>query len=381
MNQGSNSQSNKPQTKTCPNCGNQLGISQDGTHLICTNCGTSMPLGAFIKQDQAEFSDFNRMKENSTPLEIDLEKEVDLPNFVSNDHNICKCNKCGAETIIKKERTITNCVFCGSLNTLAPSQTLGIKPQLVIPFEIDGTNAKKIIMEWKKNLMWVPRKFKTQLVKNLSKYAVYLPYWSFNADTHSEYKGVRGDYYYTLDAHTSSLIPQRRTNKTNVSGQFHLSFNNFLSYGSNNANYALLEKIESFNLERAVEFNHTYLNKHLAEKYYIGIEFGWSNALVTLKKTLVTEVKKQIGGNVIPDLIVTPSYALHSFKLIYLPFYVIGYTNQEEKYQIIVNGQNGKISGSYPISSLKIFLFILLFVGIIALIVIMIRNFAFDVTN
>jgi hypothetical protein len=247
---------------------------------------------------------------------------------------------------------------------LTPSQNPGIKPQLIIPFEIDDITARKIILDWRKKLVWAKKWVKTELVKDLTQNAVFLPYWIFDTDTNSDYKAYSGEYYY--------VSRERRTKWTKVAGQVDVNFKNFISYGSNNVNYSLLEETEDFNLERAVEFKQTYLSNQLAEIYHKGIDFGWNNAQVTIKKIIKAEVKKLIKGDVVDELIVTPKYSLYSFTLIYLPFYVIGYTYLDEKYQIIINGQNGKIRASHPTSLAKIYFFLMLGVLVFTLIVVLI---------
>jgi hypothetical protein len=75
----------------------------------------------------------------------------------------------------------------------------------------------------------------------------------------------------------------------------------------------------------------------------------------------------QIPGDTYRNLQVHPAFSAQTFKHILVPVWLLTYTYGAKVYQVIVNGNTGRIAGQYPKSPWKV---ALLVIGVIILIII-----------
>jgi len=104
-----------------------------------------------------------------------------------------QCSGCGAVSLVTEQST--RCSFCGSPVVVDLKESVDrIIPESILPFSIDKKTAQTSFLGWLKSRWFAPG--------DLSKRAnregmdgVYLPYWTYDADTSRSYKGERGVYY------------------------------------------------------------------------------------------------------------------------------------------------------------------------------------------
>ena len=133
------------------------------------------------------------------------ENEILDNDFISNNINqqekqiinTVKCNNCGATTTLKPNLTSDNCAFCDSPLVIKEGSTSTIiKPKYVLPFQIDDKKAHAIFNNWINSLWFAPNDLKKYVSLNEKLKGMYTPYWTFDANTNTDYNGERGEYYY-----------------------------------------------------------------------------------------------------------------------------------------------------------------------------------------
>jgi hypothetical protein len=103
---------------------------------------------------------------------------------------IISCHSCGAQIILDENILVSDCSFCSSLlDSSAKNQTNRIKPEGILPFQISQLTANKQFKSWLNKQWLAPKGFirESKLPDKLT--GIYIPYWSFDADTVSDYEG------------------------------------------------------------------------------------------------------------------------------------------------------------------------------------------------
>ena len=71
-----------------------------------------------------------------------------------------------------------------------------IKPRGLLPFALDEPSARKALTRWLGSLWFAPNGLMDYARKGRTMNGIYVPYWTFDADTKSAYEGQRGMHYY-----------------------------------------------------------------------------------------------------------------------------------------------------------------------------------------
>ena len=77
-----------------------------------------------------------------------------------------------------------------------PAATGMIKPQALVPFALTETEAREALTGWLGRLWFAPNGLLEYTRKGRAMNGVYVPYWTFDAQTASRYTGQRGEHYY-----------------------------------------------------------------------------------------------------------------------------------------------------------------------------------------
>ena len=104
----------------------------------------------------------------------------------------------GAEAVANANQLTAECAFCGSIHIRPQSNEDLIKPESLIPFKIDKQTSLKKFKEWLKKRYFSPNDLKL-LAKEEKVQGVYIPFWTFDADTNSFYTAEKGIYYYDFE--------------------------------------------------------------------------------------------------------------------------------------------------------------------------------------
>ncbi len=288
------------------------------------------------------------------------------------------CNNCGAESIIDGESTAQHCAFCGSSHIVKYEDAAGIAPEGLIPFKVTKDTAVTNFNNWIKKRFFAPAALKSTYRKQ-SISGAYIPFWSYSADSISNYTAEAGTYYYetenvTVEKDGKKVTEPRKVRKTKwrrVSGNFNRGFNDSLVNASKQLKSRILGRIEPFNLGELVPYAPGFLAGFMAEKYSISLKEGWSEAQKSFARDLEREIRSHVGADEIRNLSVNTTYNNIRYKHLLLPVWISSYTFKNKVYHFMVNGQSGKINGESPVSAGKVVAVIAVFVAIIGLVIIL----------
>ncbi len=343
----------------CEKCGGKLKFSAIEGELKCPYC-----------------SHINIIKRNfKNIVEKDYYKTLQmLKNFNSKPIKVTtvKCKSCAATFEMDNDIYASTCPYCDSPIVNEIKLYKPIQPQALLPFKVTKKDAKEIFKKWLKNSWFAPDKLKQYSAEDSKLKAIYIPHWTYDSDTFSNYLGRRGDKYYVQEQYTE-IINGRRELRTrtvekirwsNVSGSLNKSFDDVLVMATTSINYTL----SNWDLENLVDYDKSYLSGYESEVYSIEIDEAIKTAKLIMQNRIRIDIKNQIGGDIQEITSLKSQYSNITYKHILLPVYASAFKFNNKIYNYVINARNGEIKGKKPYSILKISLtvaFVLTIIGII----------------
>ena len=361
MQQQNQSSANANEIK-CINCGGTLTFNPGVQMLKCQYCSAENEI-IVDKEANVEEQDFHKFIEG---LENEAEKE---------QVNTVSCNACGATTTFDENVVADSCPFCDTQLVATEGTTKDIiRPQSLLPFKIETSTAHAMFKTWIKKRWFAPSKLKKYARQEEKLAGIYIPYWTYDSNTTTDYSGQRGDdyqeneTYQTTDDEGNSVQETRTVTKTrwtSVRGTVTQFFNDVLVLASRSLPKKKTDKLEPWDLENLVPFDSSYLSGFKAESYQVSLEEGFKEAKARMEKKIREKIKRDIGGDHQQIHSVKTGYNNLTFKHLLLPVWLSSYRFKNKVYQFMVNGRTGEVQGERPYSALKIILTILLGLAIL----------------
>ena len=200
---------------------------------------------------------------------------------------------------------------------------------------------------------------------------IYVPYWTFDADTKSSYTGQRGTDYYVTRTVTRNgkkqQVRQRKTRWRAASGRVARFFDDVLVLASRSLPKNYTDGLEPWDLSSLEPYKPEYLAGFRAEGYQVELQDGFTEARAYMDRMILRDVKYDIGGDRQRVSNVDTKISDVTLKHILLPVWLAAYKYRGKTYRFVVNGQTGRVQGERPYSAWKIAIAVL-FGLIIALI-------------
>lgn len=316
----------------CEVCGSLL----DEEDLFCANCGTEAP---------------QRDEPAGTPEDT---ARTATHNF--------ECASCGASMSYDAGAKALHCPFCASVDMRAQADAKVLAPRRVVPFRIDCDEATRAMRQWLGRGFWRPGELseKAAVVRMT---AVYVPYWVFEARTHT---------YWTAD--TSRTPPGARGDWYPLSGEHRGSYAGMLIGASGALAPGETAAICPFDLSPGVPPGEVDLENVIFEQFSLprkyarplarqGLEASEAGACQT---AYVPARARNVHVNVRIDSMAS--------EPVLLPVWIMAYRYRDKLYRFLVNGQSGRATGQAPVSWKKILVAVLIVVAVFILGVLMLAG-------
>jgi len=345
-------------TIKCKNCGANLKF-KPGTHsLTCDYCQTVNEIA--VEKTEVVENDFNTYIEE---LEAKTEHQV---------ISTVKCGSCGANTTLQPNVTSSNCPYCDTPLVVKDAATCDIiKPSYVLPFKVERNTAKEGFVKWVGGLWFAPNKLKNYAQNSAEKLkGVYLPYWTYDSNTESDYTGLRGDHYYVTESYTDGngnrqTRSVQKTRWSAASGHVSNSFDDVLVCASSSLPEKLVNELEPWDLPELINYNDNFLAGFVTESYQTGLKEGFGKAKVRMEDRIRSSVRRDIGGDTQQITTLNTDYNDITFKHILLPLWISAYRYNNKVYRFTINARTGEVQGERPYSAIKIALLVIAIIGII----------------
>ena len=341
----------------CDQCGAELRFAPGQSVLKCDHCGHEQKIAL-------EDGPWGGGGKARAFQEHDLARGLadDLPEAASEEVRSARCSNCGALVEFQGATHATECPFCASPLVVDSGAHRHIKPQAVIPFQLDEAAARKSLISWLGSLWFAPNRLLEFTRAGRAMNGVYVPYWSFDADTASRYRGQRGVYYYetrtvTVNVNGKSERRTEQVRKTRwypASGQVARRFDDVLAIASTSLPRKLGDGLEPWDLSVLEPYSPDFLAGMQAEGYTVTLADGHAVGRGKMEAVIYEDVRRDIGGDEQRVDTIDTDWRDETFKHILLPVWMAAYKYNGKSYRFLVNGQTGEVQGERPWSVWKI---------------------------
>lgn len=331
----------------CDACGASVEFAPGAERLKCPYCGAEKT----IPRSEAEIREHD--------LGAALERGfADAPTLQA---RALGCSACGASTRVDASVTATRCAFCDAPIVAPPTSQEVLAPQAILPFRFAAKEARDAFAGWLGSRWFAPSDLKRR-ARSEGLDGVYLPFFTFDADTETFYRGARGDHYYVEERYTAvedgkTVEKTRRVRHTrwsHRSGTVFVNFDDVLVLASTGLPEPLVRKLEPWDLEALVPHDERYLSGFRAECDQLGLSSGFAAAKARCQPVIKEEIREDIGGDEQQIRSMETAWTRVTYKHVLLPAWIGAFRYGDRVYRVVVNARTGEVQGERPWSALKI---------------------------
>ncbi|MCQ2743145.1 MAG: hypothetical protein MJ239_07680 [Bacilli bacterium] len=342
----------KVSSAKCEGCGGDMFFSPKDQQLRCPNC------------DSLQGFPINKMQNKHPISEPDEKGNHD--KWVAASKTF-KCPTCGANVEFNGPFFSGKCEYC-ECNYVIDTKTLeGTRPDVLIPFAFDEKEAAIRFAKSVKKKFFAPRKFK-KAVPESDVRGVYVPCFTFDADTFTRYNGILTKTYTVRDSkgntHTEvKLIP--------ISGTNSMEHRDYVVESSSHLNGKDIKALLPYHMDDSCLVSSDFIRGYDAEHYADPMEDCYKIAQKEIEAKIKSNILSKYSYSGVKTFNMDVDYSEEMYSYRFLPVYFLTLMYKQKKYIVQVNGQTGKLGGGYPKSALKIALTIALGVIVVAALVVL----------
>lgn len=323
----------------CPCCNGAIQFDTAVQKMKCPYCDTEFDMDTLKGYDEA------LKDEPESDMAWETEAGSEWQDGEADGMRIYVCQSCGGEVVGDETTAATSCPYCGNPVIMKGQFAGDLRPDYVIPFKRDKEAAKKGLREHMKGKRLMPKVFKDENHIDEIK-GIYVPFWLFDADADARirYKATRvrmwrdSNYEYTKTDHFAAVR------------EGGVGFQRVPVDGSSKMPDDLMESIEPFSFDDAVDFQTAYLAGYFADKYDVTADESVARANERVKHSTEELFAATVEGynSVVPE---NSSIRLSngSSKYALYPVWILNTSWKGKNYLFAMNGQTGKFVGDLPV--------------------------------
>ena len=331
----------------CDNCGADFRYDPRTRGLICDHCGNTGQIEG-LEAGPATLSE----------LDYRAALAAELPEAEIEETRVSKCPNCGAQVEFDADLHAIECPFCATPVVTDTGAHRHIKPKGVLPFALSEKDAREAMTNWLGRLWFAPSGLQDYARKGRAMQGIYVPYWTFDADTRSGYTGERGTVYYETQVMVRDGKRQQvrvaKVRWTRVRGKVARFFDDVLVLASTSLPKRFTDALEPWDLSEMEPYAPEFLAGFRAEGYAVELEQGFEEARGYMDRIIARDIRFDIGGDRQRIHAVDTKLGKITFKHVLLPVWLAAYKYRGETYRFVVNGRTGRVQGERPWSAGKI---------------------------
>lgn len=289
------------------------------------------------------------------------------------------CDSCGATVTFVPPETATECDFCAAKIVAQPkSADPLVAPEGVLPFSVEKKQAAAALREWTATRWFAPNRLKT-MARHDKATSIYIPYWTYDADSETDYTGQRGINYQETQTYRDSEGNTKtrtvtRTNWYPASGHVSRHFDDIYVPATTSVLPKYLSRLK-WDFSGLASYDPAYLSGHKAQTYQVSLEEGFGKFQEIADGVIRGDVRSDIGGDRQRIGTLNTVFSAVTFKHLLVPVYAGAYKFNNKVFQIIVNGRTGEVYGERPYSVFKIGCLVLAILAAVVFVIILIGLF------
>ena len=343
------------QTK-CNACGGFMQYSPAAENLKCVYCGNITELDKTAAQ----------IVENDFLYWKDRANESASDDMVETTE--IRCKQCGAITSLPPNVSGAKCAFCGTPLIMNEATVKRFwQPNYLLPFKITDRQGGKNFANWLSKKWFAPSKLKKSAVSFDAFKGVYLPFWTYDANTRTVYRGERGinrrEKYTNKEG---KLVERTVTDWYAASGNVSVEFDDVLVPASKTLPSSIADRLTNWDMTNCIAYRKEFLAGFVTELYQRDFRESLDDAKKKMEPVIETHIRRNIGGDKQRINSKNTEYNDLKFKHLLLPIWISAFKFNNKLYQFVVNGRTGQVTGDYPKSTAKIVSIVLAIIAIIA---------------
>ena len=327
----------------CPCCGAGLQFHGGSQELECEYCGNSFELETVRAFNDAQ------SRSSSEVIEVEQTPDAQWSEEEEAELNLYICPSCGGEIMTEQTTAASFCPYCDNPTVMPQRLAGGLKPDLIIPFQTTRKDAQEAFLKLCKGKPLLPSMFtREQRIEKIS--GMYVPFWLFDC------KGTfEGDYRATrIHTWSDSKYNYTRTEHFLLKRCANAEFRGIPLDGSSKMDNTFMESIEPFDYSQIKDFDMAYLTGYLADRYDVESDSGKER----IRQRVENAMDSRLQDTLIGYSSVTPSSRQlqvdHSrARYALMPVWMLNTRYNGKLYTFAMNGQTGRMTGSFPISRAK----------------------------
>ena len=347
----------------------QRVATMNETDRKCPQCGATMdydPVTLGLKCPYCEHTE--EIPEAEPELVACQEQDFETAEQTGNCNwgtrqKTVTCKSCGAVTVYDALDVSNECPYCGSNQVMEAYDDDTLAPGGVVIFKITKEQAGANFKNWLRRKWFCPKAAKQSASPESFK-GVYVPSWTFDADTHSQYTGEYGKDRQVKKGNNESVV----TDWYRTSGSYDKFIDDELVSGTTRQDSELFSSIMPYDTADNKVYRPEYLAGFAAERYTVGLKEAWEKAKEKIKNKLQSLIESKIrsdhNADHVRNLSIRTTYSNIKYKYLMIPVWISAFEYKGKVYQFMVNGQSGKVGGRSPVSALRVCLaiFIVIFI-------------------
>ena len=322
----------------CPNCAGAISFDPGTQMIICPYCSSKLDVQALAASE----ADLARQQE---PESIDwYYGNAEWGAGEQEGLSVYTCNSCAGEIVGDDTLGATSCPFCGNPVVMTSKFSGTLRPDAIIPFKFSREQAMEALKKHYFKKILLPKVFKDENHLDEIK-GVYVPFWLFDADVdaHINYRAT------TTRRWSDSKYNYTETSYYDVMREGDIGFATLPVDGSEAIDNTLMESIEPFKFDEAVDFSTPYLAGYLANKYDVTAEQSVPRANERFRNSTIAEFRKTVTGY---GSVTAQSSNIKigngRVKYALFPVWFLATSWNGGNYLFAMNGQTGKLVGNLP---------------------------------
>lgn len=322
----------------CPCCGGAIAFDSTIQKMKCPYCDTEFEMETLAGYDS------ELKTEQTDDMTWDTYEGETWQNDEAGGLSAYVCHSCGGEIVCDENTAATECPFCGNPVVVMGQISGELKPDYVIPFQLDKKAAIAALKGHYAGKRLLPKMFKDENhIKEVK--GVYVPFWLYDgmANANMRYRATK------VRTWSDSRYNYTETSHFLISRAGSLAFENVPADGSTKMPDDLMESIEPFDYSKAVDFQTAYLAGYMADKYDLSAEDNLERANARIRKSTEAAFDATVKGyaTVTKE---TGSIQLSNNRVKYalLPVWLLHTKWNGQDYLFAMNGQSGKMVGNLP---------------------------------
>ncbi|MEP3844387.1 MAG: primosomal protein N' (replication factor Y) - superfamily II helicase [Paracoccaceae bacterium] len=331
----------------CDNCGGDYRFDPEQSSLCCDHCGNT-----------AEIEGVGAHTHSLSELDLRAALSHSLPQAEIEESRVLNCPNCSAQVEFDAVVHSAECPFCATPVVTDTGVHRHIKPKGILPFALEEKSARTAMTNWLGQLWFAPSGLQEYARKGRALQGVYVPYWTFDADTQTAYQGERGTVYHETrtimrDGKRQQIsVPKVRWRS--VRGRVTRFFDDVLVLASNSLPKKYTDALEPWDLSALEPYRPEFLAGFRAEGYQVELDEAFETARVQMDQIIARDIKFDIGGDRQRIHSADTQLGQLTFKHVLLPVWVAAYKYRGKTYNFVVNGRTGRVQGERPYSAIKI---------------------------